>query len=265
MKILLGLLLVIPMIISGCGSRNTSYTGISQSLADSLIQVCDSMKVTNPRFYKLPQIASDLYGKNLCEIKKLYGDPIYCRVDTFAYGEPVNFYNEFENQSDLDIYYKNIEYETTLAKIPYIEIKYYEWVNEDRAKLILYCVDVQDEPYETPIYGAVIYFTDDWRPFDYLEEKYMTLKELVKQRGEPIRTRVDTYIYGKLKGFGVAFSETDGIRPLYNTYQMDVRYYEWPVDSSRTLRLYFEEKQKIDSAAKPIWGMQAENDYYLME
>ena len=72
----------------------------------------------------------------------------------------------------------------------------------------------------------------------------MTLKELIKQRGEPVRTRVDTYIYGNLKGFGVAFSETDGIRPLYNTYQMDVRYYEWPVDSARTLRLYFEESKR---------------------
>ena len=264
MKRFIGLLIVIPMIISGCGSRKTKYTGISQTLADSLSEVNYSKAVDDPYFAPLNEVLPELCNKNICEIKELYGEPIFCRVDTFAYGEPVNFYNEYDDMNDIYRYYKNFEYKKSLVWFPYIEIKYYEWVTEDREKLILYCVDLQDASCEVPIYGGIIDFSDDWKPFDYLEEKYMTLKELVKQRGEPIRTRVDTYIHGKIKGHDVAYDEKDGIRPLYNTPQMDVRSYDWSVGNSRTLRLYFEEKQKIDSAAKPIWGMQAENSYFLI-
>lgn len=261
--LLLKLLLVIMVVSLGCQKQNNGYEGITRELADSLIAVCNALKVTNPNF--IPINKTDLYGKDLCQIKELYGEPLKFRVDTFLYSEPRNFWDEFENISDLDEYYDNIEYDTTLVHIPYIEIGYYEWVMKDLQKLMLYCVKVQGSSCEVPIYGAIYTFGRIFIPYDYMPERKMTFKEVVALKGKPIKSVADTFCYGKLKDWGVAFSEVDGIRTLYDTPEMVVRYYEWPVDSNKVLRLYFEDKNPVDSSAKPIWGMSAIEDYYYRE
>lgn len=187
--------------------------------------------------------------KTLSQIKEELGTPIEEYVDTFKFGKYVCSENPDKH---IDPYYDI--FPDTLWTIQTLIIHKCVWAYGDKDIILFFVKDCNNG--EQPIWGYINEYTDDYLPLRLLEEKNLSLNEIVKIRGLP------NEVYSYKVFYGVDYPPLNDIYSLRDVPEATIKSYNWKVDSTSTLILSFLEGEDNDTA-KPVRGILC-NDEWLM-
>lgn len=242
--------LFICMMILSCTGKRTGTELVDDA---SLRQAFDELTELDSVYGMARRPYHNLDIKDLCfdDLTAHYGDFVAEYVDTFRYGAGK------ENKSYYD-YFMHPDFTDIISREPFIVIHEYLWPIVPGKGLRVYFVDNGVDS-SKPIWGQEFTYTLDMILLWSLPEKYLTLAQVISERGAPIADKIDTLYYGTKDGW----SYLDVIEALKDVPEEVVHRYDWAVDSKRKLRLFFVESDNV-STEKAIWGYQY-NPFTIMD
>lgn len=234
--------LFICMMILSCTGKRTGANLVDDSF---LRQAFDEITELDSVYGMARRPYHNLDIKDLCfdELTAYYGDFVGEYVDTFRYGAGK------ENKSYYD-YFMHSDFTDIISREPFVVIHQYLWPIVPGKGLRVFFVDNGVDP-SKPIWGWEFTYSPDMILLWSLPEKYLTLAQVVSERGAPIADKIDTLYYGTKEDW----SYLDVIDALKDVPEEVVHRYDWTVDSIRKLRLFFVESDNV-STEKAIWGYQ---------
>lgn len=244
------MLIIVGLLVSNCGNKAevTEQTKLDKAI-DSLIQI-------NYQYFLKDTVESnvkylDLRKLNKESISAIFGEPVFEDTDTFKFGKKQT---KREITSNTENYY----YESFYEKIAQITINKYIWAIGDTSVIIMQCAQDSKATLK-PLNIRRIKYSSKWSSFWALDERNMSLDQILQKRGKPNKEHTYPMLFGT-RGDSV-LEEIDMLKDVPKTI---IKRYQWDVDSDTVLVLFFLE-EGFSSQSKPIWGFLCSKESLMYE
>lgn len=236
-------MLLLSLILIGCLNNHKTSVSELDAAIDSLILTYMNKNQSQPNNTNDTSIKHlSLNSINDSILKYKFGPPELILVDTFKYGVRQTTYGQILNDNRPNYYDSKFE------KIPNIITHKFIWSTGDSSAISLICAQNSKDRL-IPIQTYRIKYSSMWIPLWSLPEKEYNIQQLISLNGEPSSEKIDTLKYGTKSGY----LEVEDIDKLRDKPQAILHLYEWPVDSTHFIRIFFDEEDN-NPKKEPIWG-----------